>query len=237
MVNARFGHLLLIVLLLGLGPLSLHAQETRPTANNPTFLLNGSAELLSHYVEHGLSQTNNAPALQGSFWFNFGPQFRMGLWGSNVNYKNGSEHLVLKPTADLKVNFTSNTNLVIDYKQNVYYSTSSRNGTTLGAHISSFGYRVNYETNSNWEGTNTNATYYSLGKTFEIGRGFKWSNDLGYTTVTIDSLSNFFDVRSFMGYKLGQLFYQGGVTLTSNPGQFSDGVGDFFIIVSATYDF
>ena len=197
MVNARFYHLLLINLLLCLGPLVVRAEDARPTANSPTFLLNGSAELLSHYVERGLSQTTSAPALQGSFWFNFGPQFRIGLFGSNVNYKNGDEHLVLKPTGDLKINFTSNTVLVIDYKQNLYYSTSNRNGSTVGAHLTVFGYRVNYEVDSNWEGTSTSATYYSLGKTFEFSRGIKWSNDLGYTMVTVDSLSNFFDCAQF----------------------------------------
>lgn len=237
MANARMFHLLLM-LFLSLGSfVAFAAEESRPAGTNPTFMLNGSAELLSHYVEHGLSQTHNAPALQGSFWFNFGSQFRLGLWGSNVDYKDGSEHLVLKPTADLKINFSTNTELVLKYSQNMYYSTTHRNGNTLGLHLVSFGYRVNYEKESNWEGTNTSATYYSLGKTFDIRRDFKWSNDLGYTMVTQDTLSNFFDVRSFVGYKLGQLFYQGGVTLTSNPGQFADGIGDFFIIISATYEF
>lgn len=228
--------ILLLFLVLAFAWNASAADEGGRTGGTPTFLLNGSAELLSHYVDHGLSQTNNAPALQGSFWFNFGPQFRVGLWGSNVNYKNGSEHLALKPSADLKVNFTSNTDLVLSYSQNLYYSTSNRNGNTLGLHLTTFGYRINYEAESNWEGTNSSATYYSLGKTFEIGRGFKWTNDVGYTMVQVNSMSNFFDLRSFVGYKLGQLFYQLGVTTTSNPGQF-DGAGDFFIIGSATYEF
>lgn len=236
MKSARKFFLLQLILVLAFGFRAHAAEETNRPGGTPTFLLSGSADLLSHYVEHGLSQTDKAPALQGSFWFNFGPQFRAGLWGSNVDYKNGSEHLVLKPSADLKINFTSNTDLVLSYSQNIYYSTSNRNGNTLGLHLTSFGYRVNYEADSNWEGTNTSATYYSLGKTIEIGRGFKWSNDVGYTMVQVNSMSNFFDLRSFVGYKLGQLFYQLGATTTSNPGQF-DGAGDFFVILSATYDF
>lgn len=214
------------------------AQNTTDLARNSsaTFNLTGSAKLLSHYVEKGLSQTNESPALQGSFWFNMGPQFRFGLWGSNVNYKNGSEHLVLKPSADIKVSFTQNTDMVLKYSQNIYYSTSSRNGNTIGAQLNTFGYRINYEMDSNWEGTNSSATYFSVGKPTTLATRWIWDNEVGYTMLSQAELSNFFNLRTGIGTKAGQLFYEASLTTTSNPGQF-DGSGNFFIAISALFEF
>lgn len=198
--------------------------------------MTGSAELLSHYVEHGLSQTDKAPALQGSFWFNFGPQARIGLWGSNVDFPGEDTHLVLRPAADVKIIFSPNTDFVISYSQNEYFSDTLRDGHTLGFHLNAFGYRVNYETTNNWEGTRTNAGYFSLGKTFTVFGDWKWDNEGGYSMLTAAGYNNYFDLRTFLGRKLGQIFLQGGVTGTSTTTQFH-GAGGYFFILSASTEF
>lgn len=221
------------------GPLAM-AQESVRSNNNapPTFHMTGSAELLSHYVEHGLSQTDKAPALQGSFWFNFGPQFRLGLWGSNVKFPASDANIVLKPTADIKVIFSPNTDLILKYSENKYYNSNERDGNTVGLHMLTFGYRITYEIWSNWEGTHTSANYFSLGKVMSLwGGSWKWDNEGGYTMLKADGFSNYFDVRTMLGYQVtSQIFVQGGLTATSSKDQFN-GAGDYFLILSARTEF
>ncbi|HRO67024.1 MAG TPA: hypothetical protein PL182_05630, partial [Pseudobdellovibrionaceae bacterium] len=81
------------------------------TNNAATYRLDGLVSLMSNFVESGLTQTDNDPALQGSFWFNFGPQFRMGLWGGNVSYDGQDSHFLLKLNAELKVDFSQDSNM------------------------------------------------------------------------------------------------------------------------------
>ncbi len=219
-----------------LGSLSSIALAQENANHPPTFHMTGSAGLLSQYVEHGLSQTNKAPALQGSFWFNFGPQIRLGVWGSNVNFPNEDAHLVLKPTADVRIIFSANTDFVLSYDENKYFSSSDRNGHTLGFHLKSFGYRVNYELQNNWEGTQSNSTYFSLGKTIPIFGTWLWDNEAGYSMLKASGYSNYFDARSFLGYKFSQVLLQGGLTGTSSTTQFH-GAGGYCFILAATTEF
>lgn len=229
---------ILIYLACGLTSVA-YAQEgsSNSGANTPpTFHMTGSAELLSHYVEHGLSQTNKNPALQGSFWFNFGPQARIGLWGSNVSFENESVHLVLKPSAEVKVIFSQNADLIIGYSNNQYFSSTSRNGNTTYFNLTMFGYRVKYELISNWEGTSSSSTYMSLGKTFDVLGNWKWSNDIGYSTLKADGYQNYFDLKSMLGYKFTQIFVQGGLTATSTTASFN-GRGGYYTVLSASVTF
>ena len=231
-------HAFLIVVLFALSSMGLcaFAQDSKTANTPPTFHMTGSAELLSKWVEHGLAQTDKSPALQGSFWFNFGPQARIGLWGSNTDYPGEDAHLVLKPTADVKIIFSPNTDFVVSYAQNMYYNSSDRNGNTVGLHLTSFGYRVNYEIMSNWEGTKTSANYFSFGKTFNVFGNWKWDNEAGYSMLKAVGYDNYFDIRSFLGYQLGQVFLQGGATGTSTTKQFH-GAGGYYLIVSASTEF
>lgn len=224
------------VVLSAFGSRAFAQSATRSPANTPaTFHMTGNAELLSHYVERGLSQTDNAPSLQGSFWFNFGPQARFGLWGSNVNFKNEDAHFVLKPTADVKINFSNNAEFTITFSENKYYNDSFRNGSVLGLQLSIFDYLVKYEFLSNWEGTSTGATYFSLGKTFDLS-DWKWGNELGYSMLKAESFNNYFNLHTFIGRKLGQVFAQAGLTGTSSSSQFHS-AGDYFLIIKISTEF
>ena len=110
--------------------------------STPTFKLSGDVTLLSHYVENGLSQTENSPSLQGSFWFNFGSQFRLGLWGSNTNYEVGNDNFNLRFNADIKVNLTENTHLKIAYSDSKFYKAGDRYGTFLALYFLFWNFRV-----------------------------------------------------------------------------------------------
>lgn len=204
----------------------------------PTFKMTGDVSLLTNYVEHGLTQTDKDPSLQGAFSFNFGPQFKLGLWGSNVNF-NSTEHFLLKLNAELKIQISTTTDFKIGYFNNQYFKTDVRNGATTYFVLNSYGYRVRYEQNDNWEGTEEISTYYSFGKIYDLSQTWKWDNEVGYTMITdVANIENFFDVRTSFLYKGtgSNVVYQITATATSAPSQFN-GQGDVFVLLGATTSF
>lgn len=216
--------------------LSSSAQEAAK-AEIPSFKMNGDVALLTNFVEHGLTQTNKDPSLQAAFGFNFGPQFKLGLWGSNVNYQS-IEHFLLKINAELKIQFTATTDFKLGLFDNHYFKTNTRNGTTTYLLLTSYGYRIRYESESNWQGTQTLSTYFSFGKTSEINSNWKWDNEIGYTMINDPTLKNYFDLRTSFIYKGGNnILYQITGTTTSAASQFSNGQGDIAILLGASTSF
>lgn len=210
--------------------------QTPSTSSNtrPTFGMTGAATLTSNFVERGLTHTDGDPGLQGEFWFNFGPQFRLGLWGSNTSYDNASTtHFWLRGNADVKVDFSANTSMAIKYSENKYYRANNRNGNTVGLHFDFWGYKIIYDTDSNWEGTSANAVYAGIGKDFTTSSNLIWSNRGGYTMPEADGAKAFFDFRSGIGRKFKDIFLDGSVSYSSASGAFKER-GELAFIFSAS---
>lgn len=203
--------------------------------SSPTFQLAGDVSLLSHYVENGISQSEKSPALQGSFWFNFGPQFRLGLWGSNTNFPQSSDHFNLRGNADIKVNFSQNSHLVIAYSQSQYYNGGDRNGNILGLHLSFGEYRVLYDSFSNWEATKRSSARFAFGKISTVFGNWKWNNELAHNTPSVNNIKPYFDVRTSLGAKWSVIFLEGALTAT-NASSSLNGRGDVYFILSASTD-
>ncbi len=216
--------------------LNSFAQEDSKS-DMPTFKMSGDVSLLTNYVEHGLTQTDKDPSLQGAFSFNFGPQFKLGVWGSNVNF-DSTEHFLLKINAELRIQISSKTDFKVGYLKNQYFKTDSRDGSTTYLVVTSHGYRVRYEQTSNWEGSDESATYYSFGKMFDLDQNWKWDNEVGYTMISdVPNIENYFDVRTAFLYKGGSnITYQIAATTTSATSQFN-GQGDFFVLLGASTSF
>jgi uncharacterized protein (TIGR02001 family) len=198
--------------------------------------IEGDTTILSHFVYHGLSQTQRDPSLQTTLFFPLGPQLKIGLWGSNVSYEGFNNHIWLKIIFDLKIEFNKDASFVLGYNLNQFYKDRLRNGNTLKLTLDVFDYMVSYENESNWEGTETSSRYVGFGKTYTIFSTFKWNNQLGYTMVEVSSLQNYFDLRSTISSNYNKLDYQVGLTATSNPGQFN-GNGDFFAFIGLGFKY
>ncbi|MBL7544883.1 MAG: hypothetical protein JNL11_13785 [Bdellovibrionaceae bacterium] len=196
----------------------------------------GTTSILSHFVHHGLSQTNKDPSLQTSILIPVGPQFRIGLWGSNVNYTGLDNHILIKIPVELKLEFNKDVHLTIGYSANQYFKSNTRNGNTTRLQLNVFEYLVIHEIESNWEGTDTKSKYFAFNKTFKLGNDFSWENQLGYTAIEVENLQNYFDLMSSISGKANKLIYKFTVTATSNPGQFN-GAGDIFGIFSLGFGF
>ncbi len=235
MLYKRISSLLLILLSTSFA----YAQSSGGlSSTQPDYRLNGTATLASNFVEKGLTQTKGDPGLQSDFWFNFGSQFRMGLWGANVRYDSTqTTHFWLKANADVKVDFSDSVKMNIIYNENKYFKANNRDGNTVGIHFDFWGWKIIYDMDSNWEGTRNGATYAGAGKDTLIGGGsWIWSNQGGYTMPKADGVNGFFDIRSGIGSKLKDFILMGSLTYTTATGEFKD-QGQLAFILSATVGF
>ncbi len=209
------------------------AQKNREPAAAPTFGLSGSATLASNFVERGLTQTDADPGLQGDFWFNFGPQFRLGVWGANVNYENtATTHFWLRANADIRVDFSPEAAMFIKYSENSYYRANNRNGNTIGLHFDFWGYKISYEKDSNWEGTDKPAMHAGLGKDFSVFSSWLWMNTIGYTMPDAD-VDSYFHIRTGLGTQLKDIFLDLSVSYSTATDEFKDRGEMAFILRTA----
>lgn len=51
----------------------------------------GNIALTTDYLVHGLSQTNNGPAIQGGLEWDTGAGLHFNVWGSSLNFKDGGQ--------------------------------------------------------------------------------------------------------------------------------------------------
>ena len=192
-------------------------------STQPTFRVNGSAQLTSNYIEKGLTQTDGDPGLQADFWFNLGSQFRVGVWGANVSYDSASSsHFWLKMNADVRVDFSQTSNLIIKYSNSQYFRPNNRDGDTMGVHLDFSGYKVIYEIDNNWQGTQSRTTYAGLGKDFPIWNTWVWANQGGYTIPEADGVQSFFDYKIGLGKKFQDIFAIASVSYSNASGAFKD---------------
>lgn len=206
------------------------------SSSSPNFKMTGLAALSSNVVEYGLTQTNKDPGLLGQFWFNWGPQFRLGLSGMNVAYKNSESHFRLRLNGDIKVAFSSETSMTLKFTDERFFKPETRNGNILGVHFDFFGYGVEYDVISNFTGSETRATAASFSKAFEVFGDWSWDNRVGYLMLTNDAMTNYFFYETYIGKKPGAILYQVGASHNSGASQF-DGAGDLMFMLKAAVTF
>jgi hypothetical protein len=213
------------------------AQTSSSTSTQPTYRLAGTATLASNFVEKGLTQTNGDPGIQTDFWFNFGSQFRMGLWGANVRYEDTpTTHFWLKANADVKVDFSQNAKMNIIYTENKFYKNNNRSGNIVGLHFDFWGWKIIYDMNSAWENTGKKSTYAGAGKDSIIWGDYIWLNEGGYTMPEGDGVTSFFDLRTGLAKKAKDILLKAEVTFSTATGDFKD-QGALAFIFSASVSF
>lgn len=223
---------LLIICCITLPQLAVAADDSLPQKQ-----VTGSLSLKSHYVENGISQSNMVPAIQGSFWFAFGQQSRLGISGTNTAYQNSSDGFNLRATAELKFNFSNYSYGLISYSDSKYFKSGNHNGNITGINLIFPEFRINYSRNSNWEGSQSSAPRYSFQKMFKSALdGWDWDNEIGYCSPEVSTVSPFYDVRTALGKRYNVVFVEGSITATSAASQLSDR-GDVYFILSAKTEF
>lgn len=211
------------------------AADSKAGANSPTFRLSGDAQLMTHFVYRGLSYTDKDPGLNAGFYFNFGPQFKFGFAGSNVKFDD--THLWLSFKGLVKVDFSADIYMNIYYANHRFYKSDSRNGNTLGTTIDIYSYKVQFDMDSNWEGTAQAAQYIGLSHEFKIPYELYFVPAFGYTMQKSSDYSNYFDIKTGLVYKTKQAgTWELAMTYNSNASQFN-GRGDMFFYLSTQFEF
>ncbi len=206
------------------------------SSSSASLKMSGNATLITNFVEHGVSQTNNDPALQGSYMFHFGSQIKMGLWGSNVYYPNELDHFNLKLAADAKFNFAPEIDAYFSYTDNRFYKSNLRNGATLSLLMKIFQYEIELDHESNWEGTSSATNHLIAGYSWKLFPRLLWDNNLGYNSVSSSGYKNYFDYRSTLALSVDPMIFRLSFTYNSSASQFN-GRGKNYFILSINTDF
>ena len=215
----RFFSLLLAYILFL--PLSLSAQA-KPVKNPaPTYLFSGNATLLSHFIERGLSMSDNKPALNASFLANFGQQFNFGFWGSNIaNVNQADDNFWFKILGEIRIDFKAKFISKIYFNDNQFYTSKQRNGQTFGVYTEYENFEGRLEWNSNFEGTKANSDYLNVGKIYNYKKGIKYGLFAGYTNSHASSVDSYTDYKIEVRYAINEFTkLQAGGTFTSNTQQ------------------
>ena len=198
------------------------AAQDRIRSNLATNQISGDAVLTTHFVERGLSMSNNTPALNASFLYNLGSQVRMGFWGSNIsNITAADDSFWLKILAEFNVEFSGALKSEFYISDNHFYKSGQRNGQRLGANFNYYSYFFGLEWMSNVEGTKNNGEYIYGGKMFGYGNRIKYGGQVGYTLSHHAALNSYFDLKAMAQYSLNSdAYFEIAATLITNNSYF-----------------
>jgi uncharacterized protein (TIGR02001 family) len=202
-----------VALVLAAMPLASFAQEAEAEAESPfSFTLAATSD----YTFRGASQTDEGPALQGSFTYTAPVGFYAGVWASNVDFGDGG------PDAEIDTYIGYNTDLGdefvnLDVMLNRYNYVGGDNASdlaynelitklTVGGHVN---FTVGY-TNDVWA-SGENGWYYAVGGSADLPWDLSLSGAVGrsvfdggvardYTDYSVTLSKAFGDVSVALGY-------------------------------------
>lgn len=229
----KFPHFLAVILT----GFSAYAASEKSTPLSPSYRVSVDAKVMSHFIDRGLSMSNGNPAMNVSFLYNFGPQFRLGFWGSNISkVSSEDDNFWFKFLADVRVDFSTTAGMNLYIHDDHYYKSDVRNGQSIGVRWNWNPYLGKVEWMNNFQGTKTNATYINIGRLWPY-KMVKVGGKLGYTLQSSETFADYFDFKVLTQYNIStNSILEGGITAISNSSQFGDrGKFAFYISVSLSY--
>lgn len=187
----------------------------------------GNIALITNYIEHGLTQTQKTPAMQGNFMFQFGPQLKLGFGGTSVHFEDGDEYLNLRVIAGIVIPIGKNAMIDATMTTNKYYNGVDRNGSVTRFEIILSGYRFISESYSNWEGTKKKASFMGFGKRFDLQNNAFWTLLFDYGTPKAEGYKSYFSTKLTIGTTKNKISYEAGISAVTNASQFSSQAGAF----------
>ncbi|AGH96260.1 hypothetical protein [Pseudobdellovibrio exovorus] len=197
------------------------AQDKSKNSTTPTYGISGEAQILSHFLEKGISYSDGNPAMNASFLYNFGTQARIGFWGSNISNVNAQDdNFWFKILAEVLVDFSKTTNAKFFFSDNRFYKSNQRNGQIAGVRVDTKSYFYGFEWMSNLEGSDSNAEYFLLGRLYNFRKSMKYGGHIGYTS-SHGNIQSFFDLKLLGQYIISDNSNaEIGITYNSNGSQF-----------------
>lgn len=227
---------LFIVIVTACLPAFAWAQD-KSKGSKPTYLISGEAQILSHFIDKGISYSDGNPAMNASFLFNLGPQARLGFWGSNISNVNASDdNFWFKILGEISVDFGPSTSTKLFFSDNRFYKSNQRNGQIVGAHVFYKNYTFGFEWMSNLDASQGNAEYFLFGRLFNFKKSMKYGGYAGYTSSHGD-INSYFDLRGVGQYIItDSSLAEIGITYNSNGSQFGKrGDPAYYIGVKLSY--
>jgi hypothetical protein len=225
---------LFIFLGLVLTVMSAHAEDK----SKADYRIAGEAQLLSHFIDKGVSYSNGNPAMNASFLFNLGSQAKIGFWGSNVsNIGSTDDTLWLKILGEIHFDFSSGAKGKFYISDDHFYSSNQHNGQVVGFYLIRNNFEYTLEWLSNFEGSKSAAEYFNFGKLYTFKKDFKYGGYVGYTNSHSDTVNSYFDLKAVGQYLFSTAStFEAGITLNSNGSQFgSRGDPAYYVGVKLVY--
>lgn len=203
-----------------------HAQSSDKGGGLEPQKIFGEVNLLSNYVEKGLTQSDEKFSVQATLGYRW-VYFKAGMQGSSVTFPGNQENVNLKAFASYQFIWTQNADMTFRYDYSKYFASAQRDGNIFGFDINLFTYHMLIEKMDNWQGTKTNANYFGFRKDRPIPWNLIWDFSVGYTMLSVDGYNNYFDVKTGISYKYKEIGYSLNATYTSAASQLN-GAGDLF---------
>lgn len=201
-----------------------------------TAQLYGETSILTNYWENGFSQTEGTVAIQGSSGYQFGKNFRLGIWGTSVHYEGSKASSHLRPLAAYIIPFSRNVFLTVGLSRHYYFNESSRNGGEDSITLKVFDYNINYNKVTNLDGSDNTAKRYGVSNDFNLNSNFLFHWEVNYTKLNDDYDTNYLDGKVGLIYPYKQVFYQMFTMANSKPKLFP-GRANFSAALGATAKF
>lgn len=175
--------------------------------------------LTTDYLFRGISQTNDAPAIQGGFDYNDPSGFYVGTWESNIAFAGSLE-------SDWYFGYNGNATKDLGYSVGYIYYYYARQSTFSGpspnvsfgevnAGVSYKGLSAKISYSNNFSLDSGKALYYDLGYSFNLPHDVGLSLHYGYQTINDNAAwgtPNYADYsiglsKSYGGFDFGLTWY------------------------------
>lgn len=209
---------------------SAQANPPKTKAGSEVAKLFGNAALTTNYVEKGVSQTDNGPAVQAGFGYQW-TQGRVGLWGSSVRFQNENTSMNIQPYVGYTFLFTEASNLTMRYAYSKYLNSGRRDTTLLSADWLFMEYNILFERDENFEGHHSARLWFAGHKKYDLPYDLKLGATAGYSMTKISGIGSFFDIRGDILYSYKDLLYTLGAAYCTKA---DSGLG-FYLQVSVNF--
>jgi uncharacterized protein (TIGR02001 family) len=215
---ATLAMLLHMFLWFTLGPMAVAQtpppEEQKAPAEIPKGKLFGHISIVSNYLDAGLTQTENNPAIQSTVGFKWGA-FKAGVWGSSVKYENSQDLIQLAGFGNYHFVVTQNFDLAIQISEVRYFNGGFRNGQVKTIDINMFKYHVVYRSTQNWEGTTYDQLHFGGYREWNIKDSYFWKFDFGYNSTDAPEVASYFDTKTSLFHRKDGFTAEIALSLTS----------------------
>lgn len=191
-----------IVTLLGSGLLAAAASTANAEA------ISGNVGMTTDYVWRGISQTNEAPAIQGGFDYSDPSGFYVGTWGSNIAFAGSLEN-------DWYFGYNGKVNDNVGYSVGYIYYYYPKAGAgpnvsfqEVNASVTVQGLTAGISYSNDFTGETGKATYYNLGYDLGLPNDFGLNFHYGYQAVKDNAALG---VPDYSDYSIGLSKSYGGL--------------------------